>query len=160
MLASCLANTTESQKRQSIMAEILGVVASVAGLACLSLQINDSIGRLGATRAAVRTLPAQLNKIERRLEFLETVRRIVADRSRIVSKDHTTLIQTCEADYEAILQRWAPWKPKSKNLRTGGFAMDFRGPVRSCWGNIETLTSVSLRLTATLRCRSVPDSNA
>jgi len=56
------------------MAEILGIVASIAGLAFLPLQVNESIGKLTARRAAFRNFPNMLQSIEQRLGFLEVIR--------------------------------------------------------------------------------------
>jgi hypothetical protein len=91
------------------MAEIIGVVASAAGLLSLSIQIVDTTKKLKARSAAIKDLPETIDKIERNLEFL----RIFLDRAGAEdSSSHPTdtvtdtryqfMLKTCWADYSNI----------------------------------------------------------
>lgn len=89
------------------MAEIIGVVASVAGLLSLSIQIVDTTRKLKTKFAAIKGLPKTIDKIQRNLEFL----RVFLDRAG-ESSSHLTniaadtryqlLLNTCREDYSVI----------------------------------------------------------
>jgi len=88
------------------MAEIIGVVASAAGLLSLSIQIVDTTRKLKARFAAIKGLPEAIKKIERNLEFLAFfVDREEEQSSHAIATTDSRfqlLLSTCLEDYKAI----------------------------------------------------------
>ena len=88
------------------MAEIIGVVASAAGLLSFSIQIVDTTRKLKARFAAIKGLPEAIKKIERNLEFLAFfVDREEEQSSHSISTTESRfqlLLSTCLEDYKAI----------------------------------------------------------
>ncbi|GAB1320001.1 hypothetical protein MFIFM68171_10211 [Madurella fahalii] len=88
------------------MAEIIGVVASAAGLLSLSIQIVDTTKKLKARSAAIKGLPETIEKIEHNLEFLRFFLSRVEELSNLPAATtdarYELLLSTCLADYSAV----------------------------------------------------------
>lgn len=97
------------------MAEILGVVASAAGLLSLSIQILDISKKLKARFAAIKGLPEIIDKVERNQEFLSFfLSRVEEQRNHptvAATDDYELMLNHCSADYNTIhdvLERLEP----------------------------------------------------
>lgn len=53
------------------MAEVLGIAASIAGLASLSVQVAEAVKKSNARAVAVKDLPQKIESISQDLKALE-----------------------------------------------------------------------------------------
>jgi hypothetical protein len=128
------------------MAEILGIVASAAGLAPLSMQINESLVRLKSRHAAIKQLPETLEKLERNLVFLKDMRAIMEDRGHCVDSTTTgTLLQTCISDCNAVSAGLNSLEAKISAPRKGKLRVRGLSRNDTLLGEIQTLDQLISR---------------
>jgi len=87
------------------MAEVLGIVSSIAGLASLSIEIGKGIRTLKIRVATVKDLPQTVDRIETQLTVLESIRHRIQSPTNGAQNETSeleTLLRLCVDDYNAI----------------------------------------------------------
>ncbi|KAK3364285.1 hypothetical protein B0T25DRAFT_60759 [Lasiosphaeria hispida] len=129
------------------MAEIIGIVASAAGLLSLSIQIADTTRKLKARFAAIKGLPETIDKIERNLEFL----RIFLDRAEEPSSYPTNttadtryqlLLNTCWSDYNVIRDVLERLERRLEKMMTAKASSLWRPQVRGSGAMVTEIQSL------------------
>jgi hypothetical protein len=101
------------------MAEAFGVVAGVAGLASLAMQINDSIDTLRSMREQADAAPEQLKHLTSDLQFLA---RCLQEVIHNAPSNDDFAIEHCQTSCEAVVKGLIKLKTKFANASRG------RGP--------------------------------
>ena len=86
------------------MAEVVGIAASVAGLASLSIEIFKGVKAVKELVAATRDLQERVRRIERTLTILECLRHRLAAKqvAPFATDGDEFLLQACLDDYTAV----------------------------------------------------------